>query len=215
MIPIHCRTWRATKFMGFVVLAAVSGVTGFAQIPQRLLKVSRVSRSTDLSSAEIDRILTDVSAIFTKADITPSCRVDIACPVTVSLQNLSNVPRRSFIQEAKELIDLHRETGSDVLVVDYLGDAACPDGIRGPGRILGCVGLANDWMAVLRYSAVAFPGIIWAHEFSHLRGNGHRDDPCALMNSYYTDANRTVNLKECTAVRGTPPPASSPALPPK
>jgi hypothetical protein len=214
MIPTTFRAWHPAKFMGLLIVASVSGVTGFAQIPERSIKVTRVG-SNDLSMAEVNRIMLDVSAIFTQADITPSCPVDIACPFILRLQRLDSVPGPRFILQPQELINLRRSSGSDVLVVDDIGDAACPGGIRGPGRILGCEGPANDWMAVLRYPPMATQGIVWAHEYSHLRGNTDRNkvERCALMSPAYDDANRTLDLPECTVIRGTPPPPTSSAPP--
>ena len=47
-------------------------------------------------------------------------------------------------------------------------------------------------------------GINWAHEYGHVRGLGHRDDPHAVMVEGTTIISRRVNSRECTAYRSGP-----------
>src|SRR5262249_20753692 len=146
-------------------------------------QMTRVGPSLDITDAYAARILSETQEIFTQID---PCGADVACPIILTLRTLTFTRRIGTSVTAAELIKLRRDTGSFVLIVDRLDDRSCPPTpggfAEGPGRILGCVGVARDYIAVVRWAPVRF-GTVLAHEFGHARGLPHRSQRCAVMNA--------------------------------
>ncbi len=179
--------------------------------PVREIRVTRFSPSPDLKAHDVELILEAASRIFVKRD----CPGDVACPITLRLERFTHRTHLGTFSSQQEEVQAHRDTDSLVLIVNRIDDAACSDR-GGAGRILGCTGPANDWMAVVRYPPGIGAGIVWAHEYSHACGNGHREEKCALMRAYLYPDSKAVSKKECVAIRGalpvgTPAPAKKSA----
>jgi hypothetical protein len=65
---------------------------------------------------------------------------------------------------------------------------------------IGCSPQPGSSMIVVRYTDNQ-EGILWAHEYGHTRGNGHRDDSDAIMNPTIDAAHTRVNSTECAAYK--------------
>lgn len=128
------------------------------------------------SDAQADRVLRDMGTVLQSADSAS----DTATPV----QFVRNGPVRvlpanvpATIQTAAELSTLFA-AGTGVKVVQAIRHCGGPG-----GSIIGCapVGSPVVNVAVVPFTA-AQEGILWAHEYGHNVGNGHRtDDGRAVM----------------------------------
>jgi hypothetical protein len=128
------------------------------------------------SEAQADRVLRDMGTVLQNSDST----TDVATPV----QFVRNGPVRvlpasvpATIQTQAELSTLFT-AGTGVKVVQAIRYCGGPG-----GSIIGCapVGSATVNMAVVPFTANQ-EGVLWAHEYGHNVGNGHRtDDGRALM----------------------------------
>lgn len=129
-----------------------------------------------LSDAEADRILADMGAALQTAHT----GADVATPVRF----VRNGAVRTLPATVPATIQTQAEwntlmgAGSGVKVVRAIRWCGGPG-----GSIIGCapVGNPNVNLAVVRFTANQ-EGILWAHEYGHNAGNGHRsNDARALM----------------------------------
>ena len=66
-----------------------------------------------------------------------------------------------------------------------------------PG-IIGCAPIPGNSFVVVRVTPI-LEGILWAHEYGHTKGLGHRNDTTAVMNPFIGLTEVGVNSAECSA----------------
>jgi hypothetical protein len=96
---------------------------------------------------------------------------------------------------------------------------ALPQDIKAVRGIFFCDGFRTaagcsngDSMIVrIRFLTSLLDAINWAHEYGHIRGLGHRDDPNAIMLEGTTGSSQRVTPAECTPFRAFPSLASAAA----
>jgi hypothetical protein len=147
--------------------------------------------SVALTEAEVDRILADMGAVLATSDSS----TDTATPV----QFVRNGPVRVLPATVAGTIQTQAEwdtlmsAGTGVKVVQAIRWCGGPG-----GSIIGCapVGNATVNLAVVRFTANQ-EGILWAHEYGHNTGNGHRtDDTRAIMYPSIGPDHNVVNATE-------------------
>jgi len=190
------------------------------------LSVSRHAAVPKLSQNDIKKILLRASTMLRKK---PAPADDVACNVRFILKG----PVRTFASPATPEVDenniaaVHR-VDSDVDGVDFHVKVVetinfCRPGLQGPFQ--GCSFSPPDFRSIIvvhpkrhrnaQGQIVArFPDhLLWAHEFGHLTGLGHRDDdPDALMtrcplNTQFSgvpDTRVRLNGGECQRMLGGP-----------
>jgi len=144
-----------------------------------------------MSDAEADRILRDMTNVLQRSD-SPS-------DVSTQVRFVRNGPVRvlpstvpATIQTSADLNALF-SAGTGVKVVGAIRFCGGPG-----GSIIGCapVGIATVNMAVVPF-ADNQEGILWAHEYGHNVGNGHRtDDQRATMFPSIRADRNVVNATE-------------------
>jgi hypothetical protein len=72
-------------------------------------------------------------------------------------------------------------------------------GVIAPNWI-GCTPTPGSSMLVVRFTANQ-EGVLWAHEFGHAKGLGHRNDNDAVMNPTIGTNRTVVNQTECDTYR--------------
>ena len=65
---------------------------------------------------------------------------------------------------------------------------------------IGCSPTPGTSLLVVRYTSNQ-EGILWAHEYGHTRGLGHRNDSDAIMNATISTNRTKVNQTECDSLR--------------
>jgi len=65
---------------------------------------------------------------------------------------------------------------------------------------IGCSPTPGTSMVVVRYTNNQ-EGILWAHEYGHTKGLGHRNDADAVMNPTIATSRTKVNQTECDSYR--------------
>ncbi len=154
----------------------------------------RISRFTtaSLDNATADAILASASSVLQTKD-GPD---DVACPV--KLTRAGNVTvfatGGGSVNTAAQFNALIALPGH-VKVVNQINWC----GTFQPG-IIGCSPVGGNSQVVVRYTANE-EGILWAHEYGHTRGLGHRNDTNAVMNPFIGITETRVNSAECAAFR--------------
>ncbi|WP_342736295.1 hypothetical protein [Bradyrhizobium sp. B117] len=184
------------------------------------VSVSRHAAVPALSEAHVRKILEDASKMLQKNSVSNG-DTDVACDVTFTLVG----PVRTFgsADTPPNIVDeQHRDAvhkvDSDVIGVDFHIEVVdeirfCRPNLDGPFN--GCA-FPPDFRSII----VVHPGkhpdapplefpdhLLWAHEFGHLTGLGHRHSKCALMTSCsvadLASVTRVrVNNEECRCLRG-------------
>jgi len=82
------------------------------------------------------------------------------------------------------------------------GDVKLVDEINWCGRYVVAYGCAqqNKSLAVVPIAS-NLAGLVWAHEYGHVKGRPHRNADNALMHEWANTQNRKVNRAECGAFR--------------
>jgi hypothetical protein len=217
------------------ILAAILSVTVLMWVEAAGAQTYRVSVSRhtavpDLTDEAVRRILADASKMLQKGPRHDHDDNDVACNVTLTLDG----PVRTFPREnppppalrepivKKANIRAFHRVDSDVADVDFHIKVVneikfCRRGVRGPSE--GCSFSPPDFRSIIvvhpkSHTVSDFPDrLLWAHEFGHLTGLGHRDDDalalmtrCPLNTQFFniSDDRVRVNSQECDRLRAGP-----------
>lgn len=157
----------------------------------RRLSVNRFE-GTGLSEAEADRILGDASTVWRTSDGT----ADVACDTAICRDRaVATFDAGNGIVDTRETLNEVFDQPGFVKVVDVLDFC----GGANP-TIVGC---ARGGEFVVERIFPAIEGILWAHEYGHTRGLGHRcptntEIMCPSLNAL----RRTIDRSECDAYGG-------------
>jgi hypothetical protein len=176
------------------------------------VSVSRDANVPELNEEQVRKILEDASKMLQK-NFVNNGKADFACDVTFTLQG----PVRTFgtVGTSPNIVDEQRrdavhKVDSDVTGVDF--HVKVVKEIKfcrpGPGSFNGCAFPIEFRSIIVVPPSEEVPGhLLWAHEFGHLTGLGHRHSKCALMTACsvadLASVTRVrVNKKECSCLRG-------------
>ncbi len=175
------------------------------------VSVSRDANVHDLNEAQVHKILEDASKMLQKNSVNNG-EADVACDVTLTLKG----PVRTFgtLGTSPNIVDAqHRDAvhkvDSDITDVDF--HVKVVEKIEfckpGAGSFNGCA-FPIEFRSIIVVPPGKLPDhLLWAHEFGHLTGLGHRNSECALMTACtiadLASLTRVrVNKKECGCMRG-------------
>jgi hypothetical protein len=177
------------------------------------VSVSRHASVPALSKKQVRSILKDASKMLQK-NFVSNGDTDVACDVTFTLKG----PVRTFgsVGTSPNIVDeQHRDAvhkvDTDVAGVDFHVKVVkeikfCRPGLN--GSFNGCAFPIEFRSIIVVPPSKNFPyHILWAHEFGHLTGLGHRHSKCAMMTSCdvaeLASVTRVrVNERECSCLRG-------------
>lgn len=176
------------------------------------VSVSHHASLSALSEEQVRQILKDASEMLRK-DFVSNDDADSACNVTFIVKG----PVRTFdsvdtppIIVDKQQRDAVHKVNSDVADVDFHVKVVkeikfCRPGV---GSFNGCAFPIEFRSVIVLPPGGELPDhILWAHEFGHLTGLGHRHSKCALMTAcsvagLKSVARVRVNKEECRCLRG-------------
>ncbi|HYP04970.1 MAG TPA: matrixin family metalloprotease, partial [Bryobacteraceae bacterium] len=169
------------------------------------LKFVPVGVKRTITAAGLRAIAQRASAILMKRD----CRGDVPCQFRLSPHpDFRLYPQHTGqISTKADINQLLSSNRADVSIVESISPDACP--ADGEGTVWGCA--TATWILVVA-DRVKMPWIL-AHEYGHLSGLNHRDEKCALMHSYYDEANLALDQWECDQIHypnDNPPRPSAP-----
>ena len=192
-------------------------------------------RQRPLTEAQVKILLADASAMLQMNPDTSGA--DVKCDVTIALKGpvrtFSDPPSmrrpKTLAVVTEDNIAAVHAVDSDVTGVDFHIKVVkeidfCRPGLP-PGRDTGCSFSPPDFRSVIVIHPALHKGpdrLLWAHEFGHITGLGHRDDdPNALMTrcplrtqfSRIPDSRVHVNNDECTHMLAGPGHGSPSPLP--
>jgi hypothetical protein len=175
-------------------LRGVGDVDG-AVAGQHRLQVRRFTTSS-LTNADADRILADATTVLQTND-GPG---DVAC-ATVLVRD-GDV---TAFTEGDGSVDSAAEFNA---LIALPGHIKVVNQINWCGglipNVIGCAPVPGNSLSVVRFTP-SLEGILWAHEFGHNKGRGHRnDDPNAVMNGTIGSTRLRVDAAECTAFQTLP-----------
>jgi hypothetical protein len=168
--------------------------------------------SIQLSEMQVRQILKDASKTLQKNAVSNGDS-DVACDVTFTLKG----PVRTFgsAGTSPNIVDeQHRDAvhkvDSDIADVDFHVKVVKEINFcrPGAGSFNGCAFPIEFRSIIVVPPRRNFPEhVLWAHEFGHLTGLGHRHSKCALMTSCdvanLASVTRVrVNKEECRCLRG-------------
>ncbi len=192
-------------------------------------------RQPPLTEAQVKKILADASKMLQMQP--DSGADDVKCDVTLSLKG----PIRSFGDPpgmrrpktlavvTKDNIDAVHAVDSDIKDVDFHVKVVkeidfCRPGLP-PVHDVGCSFSPPDFRSIIVIHPDIHKGpsqLLWAHEFGHITGLGHRDDDqnalmtrCPLRSqfSHIPDSRVHVSADECKHLLAGPGHGSPPPLP--
>jgi hypothetical protein len=197
---ISLNTWRCgfknnTASTAGVWVYTVCTRSGLADVVEHRLSVRRFTTSS-LSNADADRIMADATTVLQTND-GPG---DVEC--TTSLLRNGDV---TVFADGDGSIDSSAEFSA---LIALPGHIKVVNQINWCGalipNVIGCAPVPGNSLAVVRFTP-ALEGILWAHEYGHNKGLGHRnDDPNAVMNGTIGSTRRRVTAAECASYRTLP-----------
>ena len=171
--------------------------TAANRVTTQYLHVSRFDSATlpspVLSNADVDRILSDAGNLLQNNDGTGdvSCNMAFARSGDVTTFTTGNGNINSG-PDYDAVVGL----AGNVKVVNRINWCS----VLRPSFI-GCAFGSEHSFVVVRHTT-SLEGILWAHEYGHNKGLGHRNnDANALMNQINGNTRTMVNANECAAIR--------------
>jgi len=160
-----------------------------ADVARQKLAV-RYHTKTRLDNTCVDCILADATEILQTKDGAD----DVACPVRLA--------RKGDVTEfntGSGSIDSQADFNT---IMGVRGDVKLVDEINWCGRYVVAYGCAqkDKSLAVVPINPDK-AGILWAHEYGHVKGRSHRNADSALMRAWLGTRNKKVNRAECRALR--------------
>ena len=182
--------WLAIAVLAGVLFGDGSELdaSGQGSVTHRL-RVSRADGTGELTEAQVDAIIAKMGSILQESD-GPD---DVPCDVGFVRDGvIDSFPVPNVIRSDSDFIAAAAAGRSDVVIVERINWC----GPRNP-NVAGCT-----WQGVsIVQRSAHYPGKVWAHEFGHLKGLGHRSVHNALMNGSVSSASRRVSQEECDAYR--------------
>jgi hypothetical protein len=168
---------------------------GLGSVVNHALQVRRFT-TTPLTDAEATSILGNATTVLQTNDGAG----DVACAVQMSRSGGVTV-----FADGDGSIDSAAEFNA---LIGLPGHIKAVNQINWCGglipNVIGCAPVPGNSLAIVRFTA-SLEGILWAHEFGHNKGLGHRnDDANAVMNGTITSTRRRVTAAECTSFRAQP-----------
>jgi hypothetical protein len=191
-------------------------------------------RQRPLTEDQVTKILADASKML---QMDPDKDGDVKCDVTLTLKGpvrtFNDPPKmrrgQTLAVVTKDNIDAVHKVDSDVTGVDFHIKVVkeidfCRAGLP-PVRSVGCSFSPPDFRSMIIVHPAIYKGpdrLLWAHEFGHITGLGHRDDDpnavmtrCPLQSQFsgIPDSRVHVSRDECTHLlagpgHGSPAPLS-------
>jgi hypothetical protein len=200
---------------GILFLAVLTWVEPASAQKVYSLSVSRHRAVPALTAGEVNVILAAASKMLQK-NSTHNTDDDITCNVAFTLKRTIGVfgsPDTPDVVDAAHIDAVHRVdanvTGVDFHVKVVREIDFCRPGLIGPFE--GCSYSPPDFRSMIvvhprlhiRHNYPDY--LLWPHEFGHLTGLGHREDPNALMTPCPLIKNDVqVNGRECQCLLGGP-----------
>ncbi|QIL90169.1 matrixin family metalloprotease [Microbulbifer sp. SH-1] len=145
--------------------------------------------SITFSNSQADSILSSASSTLQTADTGN----DIGCPVKISREG--NV---TSFSNGNGSITTQSDFGSLSAGFNVVSDITWCGGIK--ANIIGCADEPGNRIAVVRHTS-AMEGFLWAHEFGHNQGLGHRNINGAIMRDIIYSNSKEVSNHECNYYR--------------
>ena len=151
--------------------------------------------SNKMTDSRADKILALASKIITDAN----SDTDTACPVEFkrngSIKMLSGSQLPFEINSRDDFAKI-KTADNAVKIVASIG--WCGKLLAGA---IGCADVGGPKMAVIRISGLVEEAILWAHEYGHTSGSGHRDILRQLMRPSLRSDMQEVSAAECDRLR--------------
>ena len=156
-------------------------------IKDKYLSVYRHSIAPSFSNSDADRILGDASELLTTQDGSD----DVACPTRMKRKgNVATTTAGDGTLDAAGDLGKLPDGITLVKAINYCSSLA--------PNIIGCAQTPGKKAAFVRYNSDT-EGMIWAHEYGHNTGLGHRNGSNNLMDSYVGKSKRRINQSECNS----------------
>ncbi len=165
------------------------------------LSISRHA-SVNFNGTDADQVLQTATDVARTTDGPDDVECDITLNRHVSVAEFTNAATPAFIDDWESYDAVAHDNPSDVKVL--AGMDWCNRKFQ-PNVLLGCTG-ASDSMTVVTDlpinqlapdDAKRLKGIMWLHEYGHLKGLDHRNDANAVMNEEVEPYNTRLNETEC------------------
>ena len=188
--------------MGFHSAAAAQPSGSTPRITHRL-QVSRV-RSIQLAERQVDEILVEMGNVLQVQDGSDDVACDVEFTRDGSVGTFDTTWGDGMIASYEELREIAGLPG-DVKVVDLIAWCSSNDGQTINFTMAGCE-FRGTFVVVVDLE-LALAGVVWTHEFGHVRGLPHRSDdpevPKMIMNEGVGEENRQADGPECSRYRRT------------
>lgn len=159
--------------------------------PARGLSVRRHT-SAALTNDEANEIYNETTLVLWRRETMD----DLSCDVRPFLSGTVGTftAGDGFIDTEKEWDTVNGQSGfvKVVSAINWCGKIT---------TALGCADVGSSSMVVVRLAAPMNEGILWAHEYGHTRGLGHRSGSTSLMHPTYALGHTAVNADECKAFK--------------